>query len=67
MRKTLQQSIRRIQNLDFEKIWKRSSRRVNHKPYTIIRRFLFELVGIIEIILDRNDWKVTSLLFVSSG
>ena len=33
------------------------------KPYKIICRFLFELVGMIS--LDRNDRKVVNLLFVS--
>ena len=32
------------------------------RPYTIIRRFLFELVGMIS--LDRNDWEVINLSFV---
>ena len=31
-------------------------------PYTIIRRFLFELVGVIS--LDRHYWEVINLLFV---
>ena len=35
------------------------------EPYTIIRRFLFELVGTIS--LDRNYWEVINLLFVLPG
>ena len=34
------------------------------KPYTIIRRFLFELVGMMS--LDRNYWQATNLSFVSA-
>ena len=33
------------------------------KPYTVTRRFLFELVSVIS--LDRNYWKAINLLFVS--